>query len=163
MEGPAPQVVGSLLLLGEFASPVDNQNTSGTDRCRGDDRDRWCSCSMSTHRIRSRQLALDFHVRNYMSRILLDLSLYGPPKFWDQSAVVEFCGHPAPHESCIARFSSWAHCWLSSHSLQRAMHGSKDFILGIVNVRVVLDARMNPTLSHYNECPRLCDMFRSFR
>ena len=31
VEAPAPQVVGSLLLLGEFASPVDNQNTSGTD------------------------------------------------------------------------------------------------------------------------------------
>ena len=45
VEAPAPQVVGSLLLLGEFASPVDNQNTSGTDRCRGDDPDRCCSCS----------------------------------------------------------------------------------------------------------------------
>ena len=42
------------------------------------------------------------------------------------------------------------------------MHGSKDFTLRIVNIRVVLDARMNPTLSHYNECPRLYDMFRSF-
>ena len=124
-EGSAPQVVGSLLLLGEFASPVDNQNTSGTDRCRGDDPDRCCSCSMSPHRIRSRQLPLDFNVTNYMSRILLNLSLYGPPKFWDQSAVIEFSGHVAPHETCIARVSSWAHCWLSSHSLQRACTAQK--------------------------------------
>ena len=35
------------------------------------------------------------------------------------------CGHPAPHETCIACFSSWAHCWRSSHPLQRALHGSK--------------------------------------
>ena len=31
-----------------------------------------------------------------------------------------------------------------------------------MNTRAVLDARMNPTLSHNNECPRLYDMFRSF-
>ena len=37
----------------------------------------------------------------------------------------------------------------------------KMYILRIVNIRVVLDARMNPTLSHYNECPRLYDMFRN--
>ena len=29
------------------------------------------------------------------------------------------------HETCIACFSSWAHCWRSSNPLQRAMHGSK--------------------------------------
>ena len=40
----------------------------------------------------------------------------------------------------------------------------KDFTLRIMNKCVGLDARMNPTLSlsHYNECPRLYDMLRSF-
>ena len=33
----------------------------------------------------------------------------------DQS--LSCCGHPAPHETCIASFSSWAHCWFSSHPL----------------------------------------------
>ena len=42
------------------------------------------------------------------------------------------------------------------------MHGSKDFTLRIVNIRVVLDARMNPTLSHYNECHGLHDMLDLF-
>ena len=41
----------------------------------------------------------------------------------DQS--LSSCGHLAPHETCIACFSSWAHCWRSSHPLQRAMRGSK--------------------------------------
>ena len=44
---------------------------------------------MKLHRIRSRRLPLDYSVTDYMSRILLDLSPYGPPKFWDQSAVIE--------------------------------------------------------------------------
>ena len=41
----------------------------------------------------------------------------------DQS--LSSCGHPAPHETCFACFSSWAHCWFSTHSLQWAMHCSK--------------------------------------
>ena len=38
----------------------------------------------------------------------------------------------------------------------------KDFTLKSMIIRAVLDARVNPTLSHYNECPRLYDMFTSF-
>ena len=40
----------------------------------------------------------------------------------------------------------------------------KDFTLKSMIIRAVLDARVNPTLSlsHYNECPRLYEMFTSF-
>ena len=74
--------------------------------------------------IRSRMLPLDYSVTNCMSRILLDRYPYEPPKFWDRSAVIEL-RHPAPHETCITCFSSWAHCWRSTHSLQWTMRGSK--------------------------------------
>ena len=40
-------------------------------------------------RIRSRSLPLDFSVTSFLGRILLDISPYGPPKFWDQSVVIE--------------------------------------------------------------------------
>ena len=40
-------------------------------------------------RIRSRKLTLDYSEANYMSRTLLGPSLYGPPKFWDRSVVIE--------------------------------------------------------------------------
>ena len=33
----------------------------------------------------------------------------------DQS--ISSCGHPAPHEACFTCFSSWTHCWCSSHPL----------------------------------------------
>ena len=79
---------------------------------------------MKPRRIKNTRLPLDYSVTNYMSRILLVLSLYG---FQSSSTnePLSSCGHPAPHETCIACFSSWAHCWRSSHPLQRAMHGSK--------------------------------------
>ena len=38
----------------------------------------------------------------------------------------------------------------------------KDFTLKSMIIRAVLDAQVNPTLSHYNECPRLYDIFTSF-
>ena len=76
---------------------------------------------MKLRRIRSRRL-LDYSVTNCTSRILLDLSPYEPPKIWDRSVVI---GHPAPHETCITCFSSWAHCWRPAHFLQWILHGSK--------------------------------------
>ena len=59
-------------------------------------------------------------VTSHLSRMLLDQSPSGPLKFCDQSVV-----HPVPHETCVACFSSCAHCRCSSNSLQLAMHGSK--------------------------------------
>ena len=41
------------------------------------------------HKTRSRRLPLDYSVMIYISRILLDQPLRGPPKFWDRTAVIE--------------------------------------------------------------------------
>ena len=49
--------------------------------------------------------------QNYMSKTLPDQSLHVPPKFLDDQSVSQ-CGNSASHETCVARRSSWTHCWL---------------------------------------------------
>ena len=45
---------------------------------------------MKPRRIRSTTLPFACIAANYLSKILLDPSHYGPPKFWDQSAIIEW-------------------------------------------------------------------------
>ena len=48
----------------------------------------------------------------------------------------------------------------ASYAMGCALH--RDFTLDNMIIRAVLDAQVNLTLSHYNECDRLYDIFQSF-
>ena len=56
---------------------------------------------MIFHRTRNRRLPQPWSATNQRGRILLDRSPYGPPRYQSLSN----CGHPAPHETCVACFS----------------------------------------------------------
>ena len=86
---------------------------------------------MRPHKTRSRKLPQAYSVTYCTDKILLDQSPYGLPKCWDRSAVIEL------RTSCF-------HMKLASHPGHavgtKISHWKK-------NKCVVLDVRMNPTLS----------------
>ena len=105
------------------------------------------SSLMKPRRIRNNNLPLDCSVTSFMSRMLLDLSPFGPRKFRDQSVVIEL-RNIVHHMKLVSRASRPG---LTVGVLRILCNGVRTaqrfFTLRSMNIRAVLDARMNLTLS----------------
>ena len=111
------------------------------------------------HETKSRKLPPVCFWTRCVHKTLLVLLLAVPRESWtDQSS--SCCWHHASHEKSLMCFSPWVTRWFPSHSMGCVLHG--DFTLLRTFTPSVLDALMNLTLSHYNECPRLYNIFLSF-
>ena len=90
---------------------------------------------------------LDYFLTDYMSKTLLGLFPFEPPKSWDRSVVIELrtscTGWNLYHVLLVlgSLLASYA-------SFVKGYAQLGDFILKNMTTRVVLDAQMNLTLSH---------------
>ena len=72
----------------------------------------------------NRKLSLGYFRRNSINKILLGLCS-SASKVLGPIRSSSCCRHPAPHETCIARFSPWVARWLSSHPLEWFLYCTK--------------------------------------